>query len=137
MVAANEGSSLRLQPERVTMNSGIVALAVLIALAPLSASSAEPALVDSPKTTTCVATGSVDHTHVIDDDNILYVMSNGKVWRNHLEATCTSLDINQGFSIDVWGGTVCKHQAIHVLHTHNLCFLGDFIAQEPDKGANP
>jgi hypothetical protein len=85
------------------------------------------------KTTNCIDASQVERTIVLDDQNILYVMATKNNWRNHLEDPCHNLGFQRGFVTKIEASTICKHQLIHVINDQNMCFLGDFIAEDRSK----
>ena len=120
-----------------------IALTSVIALWPLAAvwagetaptpANEPPATATPVETKDCLHASSVDHTTVIDDQNILYWTGSNKVWRNHLDEPCHNLGFQQGFITTIRAGEICTHQPITVIHERNFCFLGTFYKEDAAK----
>jgi hypothetical protein len=118
------------------MNLKKIAVAAVVGFAALSAAWGDDLPMTSAKpaaTKNCLNADMVDHTSIVDDQNILYVMINDKIWRNHLDSPCTDLRLEDGFATEVWAGQICVHQPITVVRTRNKCFLGTFVAEDTGK----
>jgi hypothetical protein len=76
---------------------------------------------------TCINLRLVDQTLVLDDQNIVYEMRGGALYRNTLAAQCGGL-FNQGnFYFQLTNPyRVCKGDAFTVFHTLTSCKLGYF-----------
>jgi hypothetical protein len=105
----------------------------LFALAVIFASAA-PAFAETPPS--CLHADEVDHTHALNDHQILFYMRGNKVWLNTLQYGCTTLPIQQGF---VWSSSFPEYcansETIRVVRTGEVCRLGDFTPYE--KPVNP
>jgi hypothetical protein len=76
-------------------------------------------------------TGSIDHTHVVDPQTILFYMRDGRVWKNSLKSPCPSLRFH-GFRLRTGQEEVCSNaQSIQVLDTGEVCLLGEFTPFTP------
>lgn len=63
-----------------------------------------------------------------DGTAIIFVMRDGKTWRNDLTKACPDLGMN-GFAWVNEGGRVCENeQMIRVLNSGEICRLGRFTA---------
>jgi hypothetical protein len=77
----------------------------------------------------CLHTRDIDRTKVIDAKTILFIMKDGKVWRNTLLGPCPGLRFN-GFVYVTHDEQICgNNQAIHVLRSYELCLLGPFTRE--------
>jgi hypothetical protein len=84
----------------------------------------------------CLETFRIDHTHVVDSQNVLFYMKGGKVWHNALKNSCPALNFH-GFVMNVRGGdTVCSNQqSIKVIDSGQVCMLGEFTPYTPPAKA--
>ncbi|HEY8949621.1 MAG TPA: hypothetical protein VIM56_12110 [Rhizomicrobium sp.] len=74
----------------------------------------------------CLAATDVDHTHVVDQSNILFYMRNGEVWKTHLTPTCVGLKMS-GFVMVGHPDQFCANaQTIQVINGGAICQLGNF-----------
>jgi len=72
------------------------------------------------------ATGSIDHTKVVDPQTVLFYMRDGKIWKNTLRGPCRGLELH-GFSFVTHYDEVCSNAAaIQVIQTGEVCQLGYF-----------
>jgi hypothetical protein len=82
----------------------------------------------------CLTSYMIDHTSVQkDDQTILFYMKDGKVYANKLLAACPSLHFH-GYEFGIPGGNeqICSNQqSIHVLVTHEVCQMGEFVPYTP------
>lgn len=80
----------------------------------------------------CLDATHVDHTVVVNDQQILFYMRGDKIWLNTLEQPCSSLKFEGGFSEDVTGDAICSNmQMIRVMHSGATCSLGNFTPYTP------
>jgi hypothetical protein len=80
----------------------------------------------------CLSARDVDHTSVLSDNEILYVMKNGKIWRNTLRKTCPGLRFEHAFSETIIADGICSNrQMITVVNRGTPCFLGAFTPYTP------
>ena len=74
----------------------------------------------------CLAATDVDHTHVVDQSNILFYMRDGKIWHTHLTPACVNLELS-GFEMVGHPDQFCANaQTIQVLNGGAVCRLGNF-----------
>jgi len=74
----------------------------------------------------CLAARDVDHSHVVDESNILFYMRDGKVWQTHLTPACVNLKMS-GYKMVGHPDQFCANaQTIEVLNGGAICTLGDF-----------
>jgi hypothetical protein len=74
----------------------------------------------------CLSAVDVDHTHVVDQSNILFYMRDGKVWSTHLTPACVNLKLS-GFKMVGHPDQFCANaQTIEVLNGGAVCRLGNF-----------
>ena len=94
-------------------------------------------LVDEPEavegTEDCVWTRTLRRTEVLDDRNILFFMTGGKIYRNFLPRRCHSLSNRRAFSYETRVSQLCRSDRITVLDTLGFggvpgpsCALGKF-----------
>ncbi len=87
----------------------------------------------------CVSLSRIDHTDVIDDQNILFYMNGGKIFRNYLPYPCSGLKINDTFMYRTSLNQLCNVDIITVLDNigfgfspRNSCGLGHFYPVTKD-----
>jgi hypothetical protein len=111
--------------------AAFMALAALFGLA-------APALADPAPDTRgiCLRATEIDHTHVLNDHQILFYMRGNKVWLNTLRAPCMALHAwDQGFVMPSQFSDFCANaQAIRVNNTGQFCLLGEFTPYEKPVG---
>ena len=74
----------------------------------------------------CLAAVDVDHTHVVDQSNILFYMRDGKIWQTHLTPACVNLTLS-GFTMVGHPDQFCANaQTIEVMNGGATCQLGNF-----------
>jgi hypothetical protein len=75
----------------------------------------------------CLSARDLDHTSVLSDNEILYVMKNGTIWKNTLRASCPGLRFEHAFSEAIIADGICSNrQMITVVNRGTPCFLGPF-----------
>ena len=92
----------------------LTALGVLPALSMMAA----PALsagIDDAKTVACVTLRQIDHTHVIDDQNILFYTRGDRIYLNRLMRSAPGLDKDQPFMYRTMTSQLCENDVITVL----------------------
>jgi len=127
------------------MNAGrILTLAVCLGLAtPLAAEikvmDDSLDLVSGPPEQ-CVRLSSIDHTDVVDDQNILFYMHGKDIYRNYLPYPCRGLKNNDTFMYRTSLNQLCNVDIITVLDTmsfgfmpRNSCGLGMFYPITKDQ----
>lgn len=92
----------------------VTALGVLSALSMMTAP-ARAAEVASSEAVNCLYLRSVDHTHVVDDQHILFYMRNGTIYLNRLEHPALGLDRYEPFMYQPTGTQLCRQDTITVL----------------------
>ena len=94
---------------------------------------AVPAFADQANETksVCLQADEVDHTHVLNDHQILFYMRGKKVWLNTLRARCITLPVQEGF---VWSSAFPEYcanaESIRVVRSGEVCLLGEFTPYE-------
>ncbi len=63
----------------------------------------------------CVSLARIDRTEVIDDQNILFHMRGGDIYRNHLPHRCPSLGFHESFMYRTSLNQLCNVDIITVL----------------------
>jgi len=104
---------------------------------------AQDAKVDEPFDRTpqnCVALVSIDRTHVIDDQTILFYMRNDDVFRNYMPRKCPGLERQDRFMYETRSSRLCDIDMITVLEQWGTrlepgftCRLGDFHPLSPEE----
>jgi len=80
----------------------------------------------------CLSPRDVDHTRVLSDNEILYVMKSGKNWKNTLRKSCPGLGFERAFSETIVADGICSNrQMITVINRGTPCFLGTFTPYTP------
>jgi hypothetical protein len=111
----------------------VTALGVLSAFS-MMVGPAQTAGVADAETLNCVDLMRIDHTQVVDEQNILFYMRNGSVYLNRLSHRAPGLDRNRPFMYRTSIGRLCNHDTITVLETWGFGFtqgassaLGRFV----------
>jgi hypothetical protein len=88
----------------------------------------------------CLVTSSIDRTHVLDDQTILFYMRNDRVFRNYLPRKCPGLARQDRFMYETRGSRLCSIDTITVLEQWGgrlepgfTCRLGDFHPVSPEE----
>lgn len=74
----------------------------------------------------CLSLARIDESRVRDDQTIDFVTHGGKVYRNHLANSCSSLALEERFGYDAPTQELCSGDTIHVLPQGGSCGLGEF-----------
>ena len=81
----------------------------------------------------CISVGRIDRTKVLDQQNILFYMRGGQIYRNFLPRRCPGLDRREAFSYRSSASQLCAIDVITVLETSGFgprqgasCGLGNF-----------
>ena len=107
------------------------ALACVAFVAAISGAAAQPTDPMPHASRVCIRpfdspVGSIDHTHVVNPQTILFYMRDGKVWKNALKSPCPGL-MYHGFTFLTHQDEVCSNaQGIQVIVTGEVCQLGNF-----------
>ena len=80
---------------------------------------AEEKLIDKEQ---CVRLSSIDSTRVVDDQNILFYMKNGDVYRNELPRRCPGLAVEDTFMYRTSLNQLCNVDIITVLRSMGFGF---------------
>jgi hypothetical protein len=93
----------------------------------------------------CILASSIDEHDAIDDQNILFYMRDGKVYRNHLPRKCPGLERENRISYQLRGTRrLCSIDTITVLEDSVFgggvgfrdgftCRLGEFVPLSPEE----
>ena len=100
----------------------ISALAVASVLAMMAGPAQKAAAVDT-EPRACLDLMRIDHTSVVDDQNILFYTHGGGIYLNHLSHRAPGLDMNRPFMYRTSLSRLCQHDVITVLEDH---FFGFF-----------
>lgn len=80
-------------------------------------------------------TDTINHTHVLDPQHVLFYMRDGKVWLNTLKGRCPGLMFH-GFSFVTPEDDVCANSTpIKVIESGETCTLGPFTPYVPTSSA--
>jgi hypothetical protein len=105
----------------------LVALAASLAVAGPALADQPPALAGQPTKSVCIKADEVDHTKVLNDRQVLFYMRGRQIWLNTLKSRCSTLPIQEGFSMPSNYSEFCANaQTIRVLFTGQPCQLGEF-----------
>jgi hypothetical protein len=63
------------------------------------------------------------------DNEILYIMKNGKIWKNTLHKSCPGLGFERAFSETIVADGICSNRQI--INRGTPCFLGAFTPYTP------
>jgi hypothetical protein len=90
----------------------------------------------------CVSVRHIKKTDVIDDQNILFRMNGGKIYRNHLPRKCFGLKRSDGFSYEIRTPRLCDLDSVKVLDQFGggirpgpSCGLGKFHSITEEEAA--
>ncbi len=106
-----------------------------LSLAGVSTAAARPSIDELEKfsktgeSESCVQIRSIRNTRVLDDRNILFYMTGGKVYLNTLPNKCSRLGFEQSFSYSTTGSRLCDVDIITVIadtFSGVRCGLGAF-----------
>ncbi|HEX4505180.1 MAG TPA: hypothetical protein VH722_05570 [Alphaproteobacteria bacterium] len=107
--------------------------AAFVALAALLATAAPAMAVQTSGA--CIDATEIDHTHVLNNRQVLFYMKDRKVWLNTLNNICTTLPYQEAFVLPTGFSTFCSNaQAITVLNTRQVCQLGEFTPYQKVPG---
>jgi hypothetical protein len=107
--------------------------ATLFILAATVAFLAAPASADQTTETksVCLQAHDVDHTHVLNDHQILFYMRGKKIWLNTLQGRCVTLPFREGFAWESSFPEYCANaETIRVVQSGEVCRLGEFTPYE-------
>jgi len=107
--------------------------AVLFTVAATVAFLAVPAFADQATETkaVCLQAHDVDHTHVLNDHQILFYMRGKKIWLNTLNGRCVTLPFQEGFAWSSDFPEYCANaETIRVVQSGEVCQLGEFTPYE-------
>ena len=108
--------------------------AAFVALTALLAMSA-PAMAQTTGQSVCIDATEIDHTHVLNNQQVLFFMKDRKIWLNTLRNTCTTLPYQEAFVLPTGFSTFCSNaQSITVLNTRQVCQLGEFTPYQKTAG---
>lgn len=84
----------------------------------------------------CVTLAGVRRTEVLDEQNVLFYLRNGDIYRNWLPRRCAGLNSRSAFSYETTAGRLCRGEMIVVVDPGVLgaipgprCALGGFYPQ--------
>lgn len=83
----------------------------------------------------CVTVNRIQRTRIVDDNNILFYMRGGAIYRNYMPRKCPRLKREDSFTYDVRTNSLCNVDIIYVLERFGsslqrgpACGLGMFYA---------
>ncbi len=89
----------------------------------------------------CVSLARIDHTEVLDNQNILFFMKGGRIYLNRLPHKCPGLARREAFMYRTSLGQLCNVDIITVLDDIGFgfspgasCGLGQFYPRTADQG---
>jgi hypothetical protein len=104
------------------MKLRLIAPIATIAALSMSAGPAWSAGADDGKPLNCMALMTIDHTEVVDNQNILFYMRNDDVYLNRLSHPVDGLDRNRPFLHQTSTGQICRGDIITVLEDWGFGF---------------
>ncbi|HTJ63463.1 MAG TPA: hypothetical protein VL899_06600 [Alphaproteobacteria bacterium] len=110
-----------------------------IGLLALAGCSDDPAPTDDtgglpPGNGICLSVPQIDHTEIMSDKAIIFVMKDGKTYTNTMPIACPSLTMEKGFTYLNDAIEICSNaQTIRVLRSGNYCELGQFTPFQTPK----
>ncbi|MGD8341511.1 MAG: hypothetical protein PVH89_12060 [Gammaproteobacteria bacterium] len=82
----------------------------------------------------CVNVRNIDHTVVVDDQNILFYMKGDRIYQNHLRHPVPGLDRNDPFMYQTFSTQLCRSDTVTVLERWGFGYtargsgtLNDFV----------
>ena len=121
-----------------TLLSGLIAAAGAWLLAGCAATPAPPApVVQAGAPVSCIDTGRIRATEVLDGRTIEFRMRDGSVYRNTLPRLCPGLGAERAFTYELVVPRLCDVDLIRVLRTSGgpmagaSCGLGRFVPVRP------
>ena len=110
-------------------------MAALLGLALVAAPGAARA--DAPQKNVCLWVNRIDHTQVLNNHQILFFETGGKIWQSNLPVPCHTLTSQDGFAWRSGIPQICGNvEQIRVLRTGETCLLGALVPYVVG-GANP
>jgi len=97
------------------MNTRTLFLLGMFSAIPLVSGPVIGAAVDDTAPVRCVNVRSIDHTEVVDNQNILFFMAGDRIYQNHLRHPVPGLDQNQPFMYRTAIGQLCRSDVVTVL----------------------
>ena len=83
---------------------------------------------DAPQKNVCLWVNRIDHTQVMNDHQILFFETNGKIWQSNLPVPCRTMTSQDGFAWESGIPEICGNvEQIRVLRTGEHCLLGAFV----------
>lgn len=108
--------------------------AFAIAAGPAHSAEADAEVLD------CVNLMRIDHTHVVDNRNILFYMRGGNIYLNRLSHPVPGLDRNDGFMYRTHMGRLCRVDTVTVLERWGFGLtegasgtLGEFVLIDEER----
>lgn len=90
----------------------------------------------------CISVSQIRSTEVLDNQNILFRMRGGQVYRNFMQRRCPGLGLRDAFSYRPRSSQLCNVDVITVLEDVGLgqnqganCALGDFYPMTEEEAA--
>lgn len=115
------------------MNNWLCSCLMLLLIAPVVIAAEEAKEADEPDTELtpeeCINVRQIKKTEIIDDQNIVFYMSGGKIYRNHLPRKCFGLKRRESFSYKIRTSRLCGIDSIRVVDQ-----FGGGIEQGPSCG---
>ena len=115
---------------------------VLLLIAPMGYAEEEgDEPMSDPAPEECVNVRQIKKTEIIDDQNILFYMNGGKIYRNHLPRKCFGLKRRESFSYKLHTPRLCGIDIIKVvdqfggLSQGTSCGLGKFHPISKEQAA--
>jgi hypothetical protein len=82
----------------------------------------------------CLSVPQIDHTQIMSDTAIIFIMKDGKTYTNTLPMPCPSLTMENGFTYLNDAIEICSNaQTIRVARSGNFCELGQFTQFQAPK----
>jgi hypothetical protein len=115
-----------------TIASALATIPLIIAaFSPWQQAQAEDRLIDSEQ---CVSLRRIDRTRIVDEQNIIFYMKNGDIYRNQLPRRCPGLSERNSFMYRTSLNQLCNVDIITVLQNIGFgfspgmsCGLGMFV----------
>lgn len=101
------------------------------------------AIADEAAAERCIPIKSIEHTKIVDDQNIVFYAATGKIYNNHLPHRCQGLASADSFKYETSQPELCSVDLITVMQytggsltTGASCGLGAFTLSEAEKKAD-
>lgn len=97
------------------MKTKLAVMLGMLAVAAATSAAAQAADPESMEPQRCISLRTIDHTEVLDDQNILFYMRGDRIFLNRLKHSTPGLRKDQPFMYETVGSQLCANDQITVL----------------------